>query len=254
MVQTQLIGQDAAKLISEASRNSDLKKLTGILAARGYAQEKDSMTLANNIAVTNDTMATEMQFVTFPFGSKANVTAYILWMKKDGREIAQAAISGPASAIPKPLEIVKANDTFKQIEKDLILQGYTVDMEHAMVNEGLSTEADVALVTISKVNATGTTPAILALVDLSQNEVVALAATTSWQCDACGWIATRVCSWGLGGTWGCIEGCAGLCGWLFLDPPLMAFCWASCAIICVVAMSIGCSWGAMFICTQAGFC
>jgi halocin C8-like bacteriocin domain-containing protein len=254
VVETKLIGQDAAKLTSEASGNSDVKSLTEILATRGYAMNKSSPMLANKLELTNGMNITEMQFVTIPFDSKPGVKAYIIWMDDNGKETAQAAISGPASAITKPMELLKANDTFRQIENNLTHQGYTIDEKNATVNEGLSTSADVALITINKVNATGTTTGILALVDLSQNKVIGVMSSQSFQCDACVWIATRVCNWGLGGTIGCIDGCGELCATLILDPPLAAFCWASCSIICLVAISVGCSWGATYICTQAGFC
>ncbi|KXA97511.1 hypothetical protein AKJ38_00940 [candidate division MSBL1 archaeon SCGC-AAA259I14] len=141
-----LSGSEANEAVADALSENDVKLLRSELVDDGYTSKVDNAEAVEATVSENGTVISQATEVRIPFKTHVDgVEAGITYTDNGTAERAFATVSGPASVLEEPMDILKENARYQAIVDNLEEQGYTVHEENATVVK-IYTPADYASV------------------------------------------------------------------------------------------------------------
>lgn len=193
----QLNGAEANKAIADALKNDDVKELHSKLIQMGYTPMRNE---AEVYAYSGSIDSNDVEAVLIPFDTHSVENASILWISTNDNIIVRAIINGDATLSSEPMNILVADDKYKEIANNLTSFGYKINTEAATVFIEPSMIANIMIPIDGKADA------ILGVVDLNTGEVISVQ-NGFWDC-----VTDCVCD---ADPFNCIvvlSACTGACG------------------------------------------
>ncbi|MFP4006106.1 MAG: hypothetical protein ACLFUR_05250 [Candidatus Hadarchaeia archaeon] len=247
-----LDGFEERKAVVNAWTNKDTRLLMKELIRKDHCTPGLPESEAQEVIMNkNGEVLSRSTVVKIPFRAHGkDLDARIIHRDNGTSERAYATVTGTASVLEKPMEILKENAKYQAIVENLEEQGYSVKEEEAEVVKTY-TPADYASVPSSIKDEVWNTATInvkavkgdqvkntTAIVCIDKDKVLAI---SDFDCfEICGAICASAASGVIGYT-SCVGACSGLTGfWTVFG----------CSALCGALAYFGCGAGCGFICSQ----